>query len=221
MSAHREEPPWTKGQSTGRGHLIWNRNGENVAETRGRDEQHGNDLTDFVLTACNSHADLLAACKAKLADCRENGACADAALLPGEYCSTECDAMATAVEKAEGPPSFETHDPLQSDPKEPEPLEHRLARIESLCSYIDDAPSEFPTADARWLIAELRKARENSERFSWIETHKAIVEHEDADGEWGMMEPWGVASRIYNLSETHYAASLAEAIDAARKRGSK
>lgn len=45
---------------------------------------------------------LLVACKAKLSDCRENGDCSDAALMPGECCSDECAAMTAAVEKAEG-----------------------------------------------------------------------------------------------------------------------
>ena len=46
--------------------------------------------------------ELLAACKAKLADCKRNGDCGDAALMEGEYCSDECAEMAAAVEKAEG-----------------------------------------------------------------------------------------------------------------------
>jgi hypothetical protein len=42
---------------------------------------------------------LLEAAKAKLANCEE---CEDAALMPGEYCSDECIALADAIAKAEG-----------------------------------------------------------------------------------------------------------------------
>jgi hypothetical protein len=46
--------------------------------------------------------DLLAAAKRKLLDCRDSGDCGDAALLPGEYCSNACVALADAIAKAEG-----------------------------------------------------------------------------------------------------------------------
>lgn len=42
--------------------------------------------------------ELLAAAKAKLANCE---GCDDAALMPGEYCSDECIALAEAIKKAE------------------------------------------------------------------------------------------------------------------------
>lgn len=45
---------------------------------------------------------LVEAAKHRLADCRKNGACAEAALMPVEYCSNECAALAEAVEKCEG-----------------------------------------------------------------------------------------------------------------------
>lgn len=46
--------------------------------------------------------DLLQACKRKLADCRKNGDCSDAALREDECCSDECAQIASAVDKAEG-----------------------------------------------------------------------------------------------------------------------
>ena len=56
------------------------------------------DISDLL----ESHEALLRAAKAKLADCRENGDCSDAALIEREYCSDECSALALAVAKAEG-----------------------------------------------------------------------------------------------------------------------
>lgn len=43
--------------------------------------------------------DLLEAARSKLRACEE---CKDAALMSGEFCSDECAALATAIEKAEG-----------------------------------------------------------------------------------------------------------------------
>lgn len=44
--------------------------------------------------------ELLAAAKQKLAHCKKHGDCSDAALLEGEYCSDECSALASAIDKA-------------------------------------------------------------------------------------------------------------------------
>ena len=45
----------------------------------------------------------------KLADCREHGDCSDAALMPGEYCSNECVALASALAQADGKETKNEH----------------------------------------------------------------------------------------------------------------
>lgn len=57
---------------------------------------------EFIVRACNSHDDLLDVAKRKLADCRDSLGCASGELMPGEYCSDECAALAAAIAKAEG-----------------------------------------------------------------------------------------------------------------------
>ena len=63
-----------------------------------------------------ANAHLLAAAPAlreaierKLADCREHGDCSDAALMPGEYCSNECVALASALAQADGKETKNEH----------------------------------------------------------------------------------------------------------------
>lgn len=68
-------------------------------------EPFGEDWTEEEIAhvhIASASLDLLKAAKDKLADCKLNGECADAALKPGEYCSEGCAALAAAVAKAEG-----------------------------------------------------------------------------------------------------------------------
>ena len=63
-----------------------------------------------------SHAELLRTAKARLADCREDGGCSDAALMPDEVCSTECADLTRAIANAEA--LKQLHDPTLAMSKE-------------------------------------------------------------------------------------------------------
>lgn len=92
--------PWTTHKMPGHTAVAANTLIARVFSTAFGDLENERDNATLMAAAL----DLLDAAKAKLADCRENGDCSDPALMPDEYCSDECVALAEAVAKAEPHP---------------------------------------------------------------------------------------------------------------------
>ena len=104
MSEAKHTPgPWRQYNPDGR--AIW-------SDRRGIGERaiakvYGPTTRECMETFANARLiaaapELLEAARKKLADCRDYGECNDAALMPGEYCSTECADLARSIAKAEG-----------------------------------------------------------------------------------------------------------------------